>query len=201
MYIGLLQFSQALSLIGKSPILLIHNGHAIIMNQVVMAVHAFFFVARTGIDHRPVCQHGTSLARHGEQISMALLALGVVKGVVGRLPVFFAIVFFYQEMLNHVLGAVIGFGKEEVESLVRSRQVTIHAVGHESLSIVDMGGGSPGNHCRFDLMARGTKIGSGGAHHGIVGHAEQRKSDDNTQENESHPYEVFFHGVASELGF
>jgi hypothetical protein len=87
-------------------------------------------------------------------------------------------------MLNHVLGAVIGFGKEEVKSLVRSRQVTVHAVGHESLGIVDMGRGSPGTNCRFDFMACGTKIGCRGPHHGIVSHAEQRKSDYNAQKNE-----------------
>ena len=62
-----------------------------------MAVHALFFVARTRIENRPVRQHGTSLVRHGQQVPMALLALGVVKGVVGSLPVFFAIVFLYQK--------------------------------------------------------------------------------------------------------
>jgi len=103
-------------------------------------------------------------------------------------------------MLNDILGTVIGFGKEKIECLVRGRQMTVHAVGHESLGIVDMGGGSPGNHCRFDLMARGTKIRSGGTHHGIVGHAEQRKSDYYAQKNERHPYEVFFHYVASGSG-
>jgi len=80
-------------------------------------------------------------------------------------------------MLNQVLGTVIGFGKKEIECLVRSRQVAVHAVGHESLGIVDMGGGSPGKHGRFDLMAQGTKIRGGGADHGIVGHAEHRESD------------------------
>jgi len=103
-------------------------------------------------------------------------------------------------MLNNILGAMIGFGKKEIECLVRGRQVAVHAVGHESLGIVDMGGRSPGNHGRFDLMAQGTKIRSGGAHHGIVGHAEQGESDYKTKQNERRPYEVFFHDVASELG-
>ena len=79
-------------------------------------------------------------------------------------------------MFHHVLGAVVGFGKKEVESLVGRRKMAVHAVGHESLGVVDMGGGSPGNHRRFDLMAQGAKIRSGGAYHGIVGHAEQGES-------------------------
>jgi hypothetical protein len=103
-------------------------------------------------------------------------------------------------MLNDVLSTVIGFGKEEVECLVRGWQMTVHAVGHESLWIVDMGGGSPGTYCRLDFMARSAKIRRGGAHHGIIGHAEQRKSDYNTKQNERQHYEIFFHDVASGLG-
>ena len=200
-HIGGLQLSKAPGLIGKSPILLVHDGITLVMNQIIMAVHAFFFIARTRIDHRPVGQHGTSVARHVQQIPMAFLALGIIKRVVGSLSVFITIVFFYHEMLNHVLGTMIGFGKEEVEGLVRRRQMTVHTIGHESLGIIDMGGGSPGHHCRFDLMAQGTKIRSGGTNHGVVGHAEQRKSDDNTQYNQRHPYDVFFHDVASASGW
>ena len=171
------------------------------MNQIVMAVHALFFVARTSIDHRTVCQHGTALVRHGQQISMALLALGVIKGVVGSLPVFLTIVFFYYEMLNDVLDTMIGFGKEEVECLVRSRQVTVHAVGHESLGIVDMGGRSPGNHRRLDLMAHGAKFRSGGAYHGIIGHAEQGKRDENADANKDRANQILLHGFSPIFGW
>ena len=41
-----------------------------------------------------------------------------------------------------------------------------------TLSIVHVGGGFPGIEGRLDFMATGTEGRGGGAHHGVIGHAE-----------------------------
>ena len=52
---------------------------------------------------------------------MAFLALVIVERSIRRLAVFLAVVFVNGEMLDNVLYAVDGFGKEEVEGFVGSR--------------------------------------------------------------------------------
>ena len=51
--------------------------------------------------------------------------------------------------------------------------MTIHAVGHKTLFIVHMTGVS-----KSDFMAGSTKLGRCGADHGVVGEAEEWKSND-----------------------
>ena len=62
------------------------------MDQVVVTVHAFLFIAGSGINHRPVGQHGTTLGGHVQKVAMAFLALVVVEGSIGCLAGFFLIV-------------------------------------------------------------------------------------------------------------
>ena len=76
------------------------------------------------------------------------------------------------------------FGVKEVEGVVRGREVTIHAVRHESLGVVHMGGGLPGAVGELDFVTGSTESRRRGAHHGVVGNAEKRKRDNDTQGDE-----------------
>lgn len=71
--------------------------------------------------------------------------------------------------------------------------MAIHAVRHKSLRIVDMCRSLPGVVSELDLMARGTKAWRRGADHGVVGHAEQRKCDENAENNKDNSCKILFH--------
>ena len=158
-----------------------------------MAVDAFLFVARTGVYHRPVGQHGAPLGGHVQQVAMAFLALAVVETGVGILAGFRPVVFTLEKMHRHVLDPVIGRGEKEVEGVLGRRQVAVHAVHHHTGGIVGVGGRPPGHDGRFDLVAGGTELRCGGAHHGVVAHAEQGKGQQNAQKHEGPADDIFFH--------
>ncbi len=58
--------------------------------------------------------------------------------------------------------------------------MAIHAVSHKSLGIVDVGGGFPGVVGELNLMAGCAELGRGCPDHGIIGHAENREGNDNS---------------------
>ena len=89
-----------------------------VVNQVLMAIHAFLLVTGSGIDHVTVSQHGTTFVRDVEKIPMAFLALVVLERGVGSLALFLVIILFLEEMDHNVLGTVPGLGIEEVEGVV-----------------------------------------------------------------------------------
>ena len=120
------------------PILLILIDVSGVVNKVPVAVHTLFGIAWPGIDHRPMGQHGPPFLRDVKQIPVALLALLVLEGSIGLLAVFFMIVCVLREMNGNVLHAIPGLGVEKVHGIVRSGQVTIHAVGHKALGVVHM---------------------------------------------------------------
>jgi hypothetical protein len=77
--------------------------------------------------------------------------------------------------------------------VVNQVPVAVHAVGHNPMGIVNMGGRPPGHHRRFDFMAGRAEFRGGCPYHGVVGHAEQGKG-----EHDSHAYQngcddPFFH--------
>ena len=55
-------------------------------------------------------------------------------------------------MNNHVLKAMVGLGKEKFEGVLGSGQVAVHAIDNNPGSVVDMRGGAPRHHRRFDLV-------------------------------------------------
>lgn len=85
-------------------------------------------------------KHGSALIRHGQEIAMTLQALGIFDALVGFFPLFFAdvVVASGGYVNGHVLDAVPGFGEKEIHRVMRSRQVAVHAIGHQPLWIVHM---------------------------------------------------------------
>ena len=116
---------------------------------------------------------------------MAFLALVVFKRGVGCSRLFVMIIFILKEMDDNVFDAVKGLGRKEIKRVVGRRQMAVHAVGHKTLGVIDVGGGLPGVVGKLDLMAGGTELGRCGADHGIVGEAEKRKSDDDADGNKN----------------
>jgi hypothetical protein len=102
-------------LIGDVTGLAVHHQAPFGMDQIVMAIDAFFFITRTGVNHRPVGQHGAALVGHVQQVAVAFLALVVVESGIGRFPGLLSVVFTLYEMNRHVFDAVVGFGKEKVK--------------------------------------------------------------------------------------
>ena len=110
-----------------------------------MAIHTSFFITRPGIDNRSVGQHGAPFVRNIKDISMAFLALIVLKSGICLLTIFLMIVFVQQnDMGKEVFDAVPCLGIEEVKGVMRGGEMTIHTVCHKSLGIIGMGRGFPG---------------------------------------------------------
>jgi hypothetical protein len=137
-----------------------------------MTIYAFLLITRPGIDHVTVSKHSTTFVWNVKEVAMAFLALVISKRGIGLLPLFFVVIFALKKMDEDVLGTVKGLGIEKVKGVVRSRQMAIHAVGHKSLFIVHMSGGLPGVVGKLNLVAGGTKLGSGCADHGVIGETE-----------------------------
>ena len=97
-----------------------------------MTIDAFFFVSRSGIQHRAVGQHGTAFIWHAQQIAMAFLALSVIESSVGIIARFFLVIVTTNKMYHHVLNAVVGFGKEKVEGILGGGQVAVHAIDNNT---------------------------------------------------------------------
>jgi len=137
-----------------------------------MTIHAFLFITRPGINHVTVSKHSTTFVWNEKEIAMAFLALVIPKRGIGILPLFLVVILALEKMDEDVLGTVKGFGIEKVKGVVGSRQMAIHAVGHKSLFVVHMSGGLPGVVGKLNLVAGGTKLGSGCADHGVIGETE-----------------------------
>jgi len=120
------------------PILFILVKLSGVVHKILMAIYAPFLVTGPGIDNRPMGQHGSSFVRDVQKVAVALLALLIFKGGISSLAVTIMVVGLLGKMNDNVFNAVGGLGVEEVECIVRGRQVTIHAVGHKALGIVDM---------------------------------------------------------------
>jgi hypothetical protein len=159
-----------------------------------MTIHAFLLVTWPSIDHVTVSQHGATFVRDVEKIAMTFLALIVFERGIGFLPLFLVIIFCLDEMDKYVFGSVKGLGIEEVEGVVWGGQMTIHAVGHKTLFIVHMTGSLPGVVGELDLVAGSTKLGRCGSDHGVVGEAEEWKSDDYPQTDKDGGLQKLFHG-------
>ncbi|VTR67401.1 hypothetical protein DESC_600115 [Desulfosarcina cetonica] len=164
------------------------------MHQVIVTVHTLARIARPRVEHRAMGQHGAATVRHGQEVAVAFLALGIVERRIGRLTVLLPVVIVDEEMHDHVLGTVHGLGEEEVEGFVWRGQVAVHAVGHKALGVVYVGGGTPGRHRRLNLVAGGAERRRGGSHHGVIGQAEQGKGnhDPDADQNQGNP--KLFHG-------
>jgi hypothetical protein len=151
------------------------------MNKVFVAIHATLFIAWPGINDRSVGEHGTSLVWDIKDVSMAFLALFIFKRGIGSLAVLFMIIGFLGKMNDDIPDAMHGLGIEEVVGIMGGRQMAVHAVGHESLGVIHMGGGCPCVVGKPDFMAPCAELGCRGAYHGVIGYAENGKGDDNSK--------------------
>ena len=131
-------------------------------------------------------QHGPPFVGNIQNIAMTFAALVIIERGVRFFAVFLVVVFILQKMGDDIFEAVHGFGIEKIHCIMRGGKVAVHAVGHESLGIVDMGGGSPCVNSKTDFMAGGAEPGGGGSYHGIIGHAEQRKPDYHAQADQQY---------------
>ena len=100
----------------------VHDGGFVVMNQIIMTVHTFFLIPFPGVNNGPVRQHGAAPVGNVQQIPVAFEALVVVKAGIGRLPGRLSIVFPGQKMNPHILDALIGFRKEEIEHILGATQ-------------------------------------------------------------------------------
>ena len=144
------------------PVLLILIKGPWIVYEIFMAVHASLLIARPGIDHGLVCQHGAPLVRNVENISVAFLTLLILEAGIGLLPVFFVIVFLDDKMEDQVLEAVKGLSKKEFIGILRGRKMAVHAIGHKPLGIIRMGRGLPGIVGKLNFMTGGAELGGRG---------------------------------------
>ena len=141
------------------------------MNQGTMAVHTFFLIARSRVDDGSVGQHGAAFIRNIQQIPVTLHALFIFKRIIGYCKIFLAVVFTLHKVNKDIFDAVEGLLVEKIKRIVRSRQMTIHAIGHKALGIVDMGGCFPGVIGGLNLVTGGTEFGGRGSYHGVIGDA------------------------------
>jgi hypothetical protein len=159
-----------------------------------MTIYAFLLVAGPSIDHVTVRKHGTTFVWNIEEVTMAFLALVIFERGIGPLPLFFVVILALKKVDKNVFSAMPGFGIEEIKGVMRSRQMAIHAVGHKSLFIVNMSRGLPSVVGKLNLVAAGTELGRGCAHHGVVGETEQWKGDNYTNGDENGGFDELFHG-------
>ena len=68
------------------------------MHKIPMTIDAFLFITGSSVNHRPVGQHRPSFIGNVKNITMAFLALVVLKGSVCLLTLQFMVVF------RHILG-------------------------------------------------------------------------------------------------
>ena len=61
--------------------------------------------------------------------------------------------------------------------------MAIHAIGHETLGIIDMAGRFPGVVSELNFMAGRTESGGRGSDHGVVGDAEQGQGNEDADNN------------------
>jgi len=166
----------------------------VVMDQVSVTMKAALLIAGSGVDYGAVGQHGSPLVGHMDNVEVAFQALVILNVRIGCLTIFLTVIFGEEEMLHKIFGPVIGLGIKEVKSVMGSRQVAIHAVRHKALGIVDMRGGSPGFVSRLNFVTTGAELRGGGAHHGVIGEAEEGKGHDNPKKDIENRLEKFSHG-------
>jgi hypothetical protein len=129
---------------------------------------------------------------------MTFPALGVFYARIGGFPLFFVIVGFrsFHEVDDDVFDAVSGLGVEKFHGILGCRQVAVHAVGHEPLGVVHVSGRLPGIVSESNFMAARTEPRRRCADHGVVGKAEERKADDETQADEKDRLQPVSHGLS-----
>jgi hypothetical protein len=110
-----------------------------VVNQVLVAVHAFLLVTRTGIQDGSVGQHGATFIGYIEDISMTFLALLILEGGIGLLAILLVVVFLLDKVGDDILYAVECLGIKEIKGVVGGREVAVHTVCHKALGIIDMG--------------------------------------------------------------
>lgn len=108
------------------------------MNQGTMAIHTFFFIARTGIEYRSMRQHCAALVRYVEQIPMAFHTLIIFKRCIGGIAAFGSIVVTLNKMDKNIFDAMEGFLVEKIQSVVGCGKVAIHAISDKTLGVIDM---------------------------------------------------------------
>jgi hypothetical protein len=171
------------------------------VHQIPVAFKTAFLISRPGIKHRPVGQHGSPLVREIIDVAVAFQALFVFYGGVSLFPVFFMVVRGHGEVGQDVLDAMEGLGIEEVEGVLRRGQMAVHAVCHETLAVVGVGGGPPGVVGKSDLVTGGAKLRGGSPHHGVIGEAEEGESQENSHHDIEDWLEKFPHGSPGEICF
>ncbi len=158
-----------------------------------MAVDAFFLVPRPGIEHVPVGQHRAPLVGDIKKISVAFEALFIFKRCICSFAVFRVVVLIRNKVHKNVFDAVQRFGIEEVGGVLGGGQMTIHAIGDESVGVVGMGGGAPSLHGELDLVAGAAKTRCGCPHHRVVSDAEEREGEYDPDGDQNGCLEVLFH--------
>lgn len=168
------------------------------VHQIPVTVDAFLFVTRPGVNHRPVCQHGAPFIRNIHDVAVAFPALFVFKTRIGLLTLAGMVVkgHVLGEMGEDVLDPVCCFGIKEIEGIMRGGKVTVHAIRHEPLGIVRVGGGLPGIVRELNLMAGRAELGCGSPDHRIIADAEDGKGDDDAPSEKNGSNEIFFHGFS-----
>jgi hypothetical protein len=84
---------------------------------------------------------------------MALLALFVFERGVCFLAIFFVVIVVQGKKVDEdVFDAVGRFGVKKIDGVMRSRQMAIHAVCDEPLSVVYVGGRFPGIVGKLNLV-------------------------------------------------
>ena len=124
---------------------------------------------------------------------MALQTLFVLEGCVSYFPGLLMVELSSYQMNDDIFNAVRCFCVEKIECVMRCGQVTIHTVSYKPLPIVDVCRSLPSVIRELNFVARGTKLGCGGAHHGVVKRTEKGKSYDDTYGNKDRGLEIFWH--------
>ena len=68
------------------------------------------------------------------------------------------VVFFLGEVNDYVFYTMSGLSIKEVEGIVRSWEMAIHAVRHKALGIISMGRSLPGVIGKVDFVTSGTEL-------------------------------------------
>jgi hypothetical protein len=90
-------------------------------------------------------------------------------------------------MKDNIFDAVHGLGVKKIVSIVRSREMTIHAIRDKSLGIVHMGGSFPGIVGELDFMTRSAELWCRSADHGVISDAKNGKCNQNADNDKDTP--------------
>jgi hypothetical protein len=175
--------------------LLIFIDVALIVNQVPVAIDAFFLITRSGIDYGSVSQHRPAFVWNIQDIPVTFLALFVLKRSIGSCAIFFMIIFVLNKMDDDIFDPMHGLGIEKIDGVMRGGKMTIHAIGHKPLGIIYMRGGFPGIVSEMNFVAGGTELRRRRAHHGVIADTKERKCNEDAKNNQEGSNDVFFHDL------